>query len=93
VWAYEYGGVLPTPILAVGAAFDMHAGFLPFAPMLMQDAGLEWLHRLWHEPRRLWRRYLYLNPLFLGHLALQLAHLKRYDPSDTTVPSQELSYG
>jgi N-acetylglucosaminyldiphosphoundecaprenol N-acetyl-beta-D-mannosaminyltransferase len=93
VWAYEYGGVLPTPILAVGAAFDMHAGFLPFAPMLMQDAGLEWLHRLWHEPRRLWRRYLYLNPLFLGHLALQLTRLKRYDPADTTVPSHELSYG
>ena len=92
-WAYEYGGVLSTPILAVGAAFDMHAGFLPFAPMLMQDAGLEWLHRLWQEPRRLWRRYLYLNPLFVGHLAMQLMRLRRYDPSDTTAPVQELSYG
>jgi N-acetylglucosaminyldiphosphoundecaprenol N-acetyl-beta-D-mannosaminyltransferase len=59
----------------------------------MQDAGLEWLHRLWHEPRRLWRRYLYLNPLFVGHLVLQLMRLRRYDPSDTTAPVQELSYG
>jgi N-acetylglucosaminyldiphosphoundecaprenol N-acetyl-beta-D-mannosaminyltransferase len=93
VWAYEYRDVLPTPILAVGAAFDMHAGYLPLAPMRLQDAGLEWLHRLYHEPRRLWRRYLYLNPLFVGHLALQLTRLRRYDPSDTTAPASELSYG
>jgi exopolysaccharide biosynthesis WecB/TagA/CpsF family protein len=93
VWVYEYGEVLPMPMLAVGAAFDMHAGFLPYAPMLMQDAGLEWLHRLWHEPRRLWRRYLYLNPLFLGHLTLQLTRLKHYDPGDSTVPGADLSYG
>jgi N-acetylglucosaminyldiphosphoundecaprenol N-acetyl-beta-D-mannosaminyltransferase len=93
VWVYEYRDALPIPILAVGAAFDMHAGYLPHAPMMMQDAGLEWLHRLWHEPRRLWRRYLYLNPLFLGHLTLQLTRLRRYDPSDTTVPVNDLSYG
>lgn len=93
VWAYEYGNVLPMPLLAVGAAFDMHAGFLPLAPMMMQDAGLEWLHRLYHEPRRLWRRYLYLNPLFLGHLTLQLTRIKRYDPTDSTAPVGELSYG
>ena len=93
VWIYEYRDVLSTPILAVGAAFDMHAGYLPRAPMLMQDAGLEWLYRLWHEPRRLWRRYLYLNPLFLVHLTLQLTRLRRYDPADTTAPVSELSYG
>lgn len=93
VWIYEYRDVLPSPILAVGAAFDMHAGYLPRAPMMMQNIGLEWLYRLWHEPRRLWRRYLYLNPLFLGHLALQLMRLKRYDPSDSTVPAHDLSYG
>jgi exopolysaccharide biosynthesis WecB/TagA/CpsF family protein len=93
VWAYEYREVLPTPILAVGAAFDFHAGYLVSAPMAMQDAGLEWLYRLWQEPRRLWRRYLYLNPLFLGHLTLQLTRLRRYDPSDVTAPERELSYG
>lgn len=93
VWAYEYRDVLPIPILAVGAAFDMHAGFLRVAPLLMQDAGLEWLYRLWREPRRLWRRYLYLNPLFVGHLTLQLTRLRRYDPSATTAPVHDLSYG
>jgi N-acetylglucosaminyldiphosphoundecaprenol N-acetyl-beta-D-mannosaminyltransferase len=93
VWAYEYRDVLPTPILAVGAAFDFHAGYLVSAPMPMQNAGLEWLYRLWQEPRRLWRRYLYLNPLFVGHLTLQLTRLKRYDPGDTTVPARELGYG
>jgi exopolysaccharide biosynthesis WecB/TagA/CpsF family protein len=93
VWVYEYRDALPIPILAVGAAFDMHAGFLPLCPMLLQDAGLEWLHRLYHEPRRLWRRYLYLNPLFLGHLTLQLTRLRRYDPADVTAPLHEMSYG
>jgi N-acetylglucosaminyldiphosphoundecaprenol N-acetyl-beta-D-mannosaminyltransferase len=45
-------------VLGVGAAFDIHAGTLAQAPPWMQRAGLEWLFRLWREPRRLWRRYL-----------------------------------
>ncbi len=65
VWAYEYRNDLSMPILAVGAAFDFHAGTLPQAPSWMQERGLEWLFRLYQEPRRLWRRYLYLNPAYL----------------------------
>jgi N-acetylglucosaminyldiphosphoundecaprenol N-acetyl-beta-D-mannosaminyltransferase len=44
--------------LCVGAAIDFAAGTVPRAPKLVQDLGLEWLHRLLQEPRRLWRRYL-----------------------------------
>jgi len=65
VFVYENKERLSMPALAVGAAFDFHAGVLPQAPGWMQDTGLEWLFRLMQEPRRLWRRYLYLNPLYL----------------------------
>ncbi len=71
VWLYENRGLLDMPLIAVGAAFDFHAKRLPQAPSWMQDHGLEWLFRLRHEPRRLWRRYVLLNPLFMSLLALQ----------------------
>jgi exopolysaccharide biosynthesis WecB/TagA/CpsF family protein len=53
------------PMLAVGAAFDYHSGALRKPPSWMQRAGLEWLWRLGLEPRRLWRRYVLLNPAFV----------------------------
>jgi N-acetylglucosaminyldiphosphoundecaprenol N-acetyl-beta-D-mannosaminyltransferase len=57
----------------VGAAFNFHAGTLKRAPMWMQDRGLEWLHRLISDPRRLWKRYLVTNTLFVLGAASQLA--------------------
>jgi N-acetylglucosaminyldiphosphoundecaprenol N-acetyl-beta-D-mannosaminyltransferase len=93
VWAYEYCEPLGMPIIAVGAAFDFHAGILKQAPPRLQAAGLEWLYRLYREPRRLWRRYAYLNPLFLGHLLLQATGLKRYDPLAVAALSEEMNYG
>jgi N-acetylglucosaminyldiphosphoundecaprenol N-acetyl-beta-D-mannosaminyltransferase len=57
--------------VGVGAAFDFHAGLIPQAPGWMQRLGLEWLFRLVQEPRRLWRRYLRYNPLFLVGFARQ----------------------
>ena len=59
-------------LLGVGAAFDFHAGFKGQAPRCMQRTGLEWLYRLLCEPRRLWRRYLLLNPVFSWRAVLQL---------------------
>lgn len=51
--------------MCVGAAFDFHAGSKPMAPAWLQKRGLEWLFRLAVEPRRLWRRYVVTNALFL----------------------------
>jgi N-acetylglucosaminyldiphosphoundecaprenol N-acetyl-beta-D-mannosaminyltransferase len=51
--------------LGVGAAFDFHSGEIQRAPRWMRNNGLEWLHRLISEPRRLWRRYLVLAPRFV----------------------------
>ena len=51
--------------LCVGAAMEFVSGAKARAPKAMQNLGFEWLHRLWSEPRRLWRRYvLALGPLF-----------------------------
>ncbi|PYQ15544.1 MAG: glycosyltransferase [Acidobacteria bacterium] len=69
-------------LVGVGAAFDFHTGRVPQAPRWMMGAGLEWLFRLYQEPRRLWRRYLIYNPLFVVHVALELLGLRRYPASD-----------
>lgn len=59
---------------AVGAAFDFSAGTKKLAPVWVRRAGLEWLHRLLSEPRRLWRRYLWGNSVFLRLVARELAN-------------------
>jgi exopolysaccharide biosynthesis WecB/TagA/CpsF family protein len=51
--------------LCVGAAFDFHAGKKKLAPVWMQNTGLEWTYRLLQEPRRLWKRYLVTNTMFV----------------------------
>jgi exopolysaccharide biosynthesis WecB/TagA/CpsF family protein len=93
VWVYEYRDALAMPLIAVGAAFDFLAGLMQEAPPLLQRAGLEWAYRLYREPRRLWRRYVYLNPMYLGHLLLQATGLRRYDPGDALRPGADLGYG
>jgi exopolysaccharide biosynthesis WecB/TagA/CpsF family protein len=57
--------IIPVQV-CVGAAFDFHAGAQPMAPAWMQRRGLEWVYRLSREPRRLWRRYLQTNSIFLA---------------------------
>lgn len=66
-------------LIGVGAAFDFLSGEKRQAPVWMQRSGLEWVHRLMTEPRRLWRRYLWVVPSFIGLLSLQLLHLQRFE--------------
>jgi N-acetylglucosaminyldiphosphoundecaprenol N-acetyl-beta-D-mannosaminyltransferase len=64
-WMASHIGRLNAPVLVgVGAAFDFLAGTKSQAPVWMQQSGLEWAYRLVHEPRRLWRRYARIVPLF-----------------------------
>jgi len=95
IWAYEFKDHIRLPILAVGAAFNFHAGELDQAPPVLQRFGLEWAYRLVKEPARLWRRYLLLNPYYLGLLAAQKLGLmgKRFDPAGAVEPSSEILYG
>jgi N-acetylglucosaminyldiphosphoundecaprenol N-acetyl-beta-D-mannosaminyltransferase len=65
-WMLAHRDALPGVTLGAGAAFDFLAGRQPRAPLWMREHGLEWLHRLTHEPRRLWRRYLVTNTLFMA---------------------------
>lgn len=53
-------------MIGVGAAFNFLSGNTPRAPIWMRNNGLEWLHRLLTEPRRLWRRYLVIAPMFVA---------------------------
>ncbi|MEJ5990729.1 WecB/TagA/CpsF family glycosyltransferase [Ramlibacter sp. PS3R-8] len=71
-WMHEHKHAVNAVMVGVGAAFDYHAGRIKRAPHWMQDAGLEWLHRLGSEPRRLWRRYLVTNTLFICGAIRQL---------------------
>jgi N-acetylglucosaminyldiphosphoundecaprenol N-acetyl-beta-D-mannosaminyltransferase len=71
-WMQRHRGRIPAVMLGVGAAFDFHAGTLARAPLWMREHGLEWLHRLASEPRRLWRRYLWTNSRFVLLAARQL---------------------
>lgn len=75
----EYMDRLDVSVMfGVGAAFDVHTGRMVDAPEWIKAAGLQWLHRLCQEPRRLWKRYLVNNPLFLVKVFAQLFGLKRY---------------
>lgn len=65
LWVASHRPQLEAPVLlAVGAAFDFHSGGLRRAPGWMQARGLEWLFRLYAEPRRLARRYVVTNSRF-----------------------------
>lgn len=93
IWAYEYRNLLNIPILAVGAAFDIHAGTLSQAPKAIQNLGLEWLYRLYQEPKRLWRRYILLNPLYLWNVLLQYLGLRKFVPPMPDGTERIESYG
>jgi N-acetylglucosaminyldiphosphoundecaprenol N-acetyl-beta-D-mannosaminyltransferase len=70
---------LEVPLLVgVGAAFDYHTGRIRDCPRWVKRAGLQWLHRLLQDPRRLWKRYLRNNPAFVWNIVLQTLKLRRF---------------
>jgi exopolysaccharide biosynthesis WecB/TagA/CpsF family protein len=76
---HRYLPLLETRLMfGVGAAFDYHAGRIKDCPDWVKSAGLQWLHRLLQDPRRLWRRYLRNNPVFLWRIMLQLTGIRVY---------------
>jgi N-acetylglucosaminyldiphosphoundecaprenol N-acetyl-beta-D-mannosaminyltransferase len=93
VFTYEMSRHLSMPMLAVGAAFDYHAGLLQEPPAMVQRYGLQWLYRLIQEPGRLWRRYLFTNSQFLGLFLAQWLHVWRPDLTDCEPPLAEVRFG
>ncbi len=92
VFVYEFNSLLDMPVLAVGAAFPFIAGAVPQAPDWMQNAGLEWFFRLCAEPKRLWQRYLLLNPTYLFLIGLQRLGLSHFATKGQP-PERELLFG
>lgn len=77
-WMAAHKDRLTAVMLGVGASFDFYAGNIKESPEWMGKLGLEWLFRLTQEPKRLWRRYLILNPRFMLLAIMQLLGLKKY---------------
>jgi N-acetylglucosaminyldiphosphoundecaprenol N-acetyl-beta-D-mannosaminyltransferase len=92
-WVFENRDLISMPTMAVGAAFDFHAGTVSQAPSWLQARGFEWLYRFVHEPRRLWKRYVYLNPLYLLLVAAQIIRLRTVALDDTVAPARPLRFG
>ncbi len=76
--AENLGRLEATLMIGVGAAFDFHAGRVRQAPRWMRRSGLEWFFRFCREPRRLWKRYLKNNPLFLLRVFCQISGLRKF---------------
>lgn len=75
-WMAAHRGRIRGVMIGVGAAFDYHAGTIKRAPLWWQQNGLEWLYRLCSEPRRLMRRYMVTNTLFILGFSKQLISRK-----------------
>lgn len=69
----HWQALAPSVLLGVGAAFDFMSGSVVRAPAWVRRAGLEWCFRLASEPRRLWRRYVYTNTMFIAYLVKDMA--------------------
>ncbi|HNO71728.1 MAG TPA: WecB/TagA/CpsF family glycosyltransferase, partial [Bacteroidia bacterium] len=64
-WMAQNSSKINAMLLGVGGAFPVFAGVASRAPLFMQNAGLEWVYRLYQEPKRLFKRYLFTNSIFL----------------------------
>ena len=77
-WVSENLDYLAVPFaLGVGGTFDLVAGVVARAPVWMQRAGLEWLFRLYQEPRRMWKRYVIGNARFVALVLRELCEQRR----------------
>ena len=76
-WMANHRGKINAVMIGVGAAFDYLAGTVKRAPLWMQHNGLEWLYRLMSEPRRLFKRYLVTNTLFVVLMVKEMVRGKK----------------
>jgi N-acetylglucosaminyldiphosphoundecaprenol N-acetyl-beta-D-mannosaminyltransferase len=88
-WMNSHKKKVPGVLLGVGAAFDFHAGAVNQAPSWMQKIAMEWAFRLAMEPKRLMRRYLSTNPVFLYTAAKQILKYKILGTQYQTVKTIE----
>lgn len=75
-WMAEHKEKVQSCMIGLGGAFEVYAGIKGRAPLWMQKTSLEWLYRLLQDPKRLWKRYLYTNSLFIFLLSKQIIATK-----------------
>ena len=65
IWMHDHVGRVNAVMIGVGAGFDFHAGTVKRAPKWMQKLSLEWLYRMFQDPRRLFKRYIVTNTKYM----------------------------
>ncbi len=75
-WMAEHKGKIKSCMIGLGGAFEVYAGIKDRAPQWMQDYSLEWVYRLVQDPKRLWKRYLITNILFIFLLLIQIIKVR-----------------
>ncbi|HFU75036.1 MAG TPA: glycosyltransferase [Arcobacter sp.] len=75
-WMYKHKDKIKSCMIGLGGAFEVFAGTKERAPQWMQDYSLEWVYRLVQDPKRLWKRYMYTNTLFLVLFLKQYVYFK-----------------
>lgn len=70
-WMSSHQGIINGFMVGVGAAFDYFAENIKRAPEWMQKMNLEWVYRLMQDPKRLFKRYLYMNTKFIIHAVIR----------------------
>ena len=92
LFAHEHRLSIRSVQVCVGAAFDFHAGHKRIAPAWLQTMGLEWLFRLVQEPRRLWKRYLVTNSLFLYLLTVDMFRVQIWEMVALNLVAEVISH-
>ena len=75
-WMAEHKGKINSCMIGLGGALEVYAGIKDRAPQWMQDNSLEWVYRLIQDPKRLWKRYLVTNTLFIFLLFIQIIKIR-----------------
>jgi len=75
-WMAEHKNKIHSCMIGLGGAFEVYADMKKRAPQWMQNYSLEWLYRFLQDPKRLWKRYLITNPLFITLLLIQFINIK-----------------
>jgi N-acetylglucosaminyldiphosphoundecaprenol N-acetyl-beta-D-mannosaminyltransferase len=75
-WMNEHKDKIQSCMIGLGGAFEVFAGTKDRAPQWMQDYSLEWIYRLVQDPKRLWKRYMYTNTLFVVLFIKQVVYYR-----------------
>ena len=92
-WTFEhFKKINAGHICCIGAVFDFYAGTVHRAPAWMISSGLEWLYRLVKEPKRMWRRYLIGNTLFVAEIIREKFDYLNKSPHLNVFPSEFIKF-